>query len=106
MVNFAKFHAWLSVNDITPIDVKLTVYDSCVLGTVLSGAECWGNVECVEKELREKELTVLHTILKVKRGTTIDLIYHELGICSVISKIHDRQYNFFQKICNMSADDD
>ena len=105
IVNFAKFHAWLSVNDITPVDVKLTVYDSCVLGTVLSGAECWGNVECVEEKLREKELTALHAILKVKRGTTIDLVYHELGICSVISKIYDRQYNFFQKICNMSADD-
>ena len=103
--NFAKFHAWLTINEITPIDVKINVYDSCVLGTILSASECWGDVSYLQETLKEKELKALHAILKVKRGTTIDLIYHELGRCSITAKIHDRQYVFFQKISKMSADE-
>ena len=105
MVNFAKFHAWLSVNELTPIEIKLKVLDSCVLGAVLYASECWGNVTCVKAKLLENELTALHSILKVKKGTTTDLIYHELNRCSIIAKIHDRQYNFFQKINRLSTDD-
>ncbi len=105
MVNFVKFHAWLSVNELTPIDVKLVVYNSCVLGAVLHSSECWGNITYVEPQLKEKELTALRAILGVKKGTTIDLIFHELEECSIISKIHDRQYSFIQKLYSMSSED-
>ena len=105
MGNFAKFHAWLSVNELTPIEMKLTVLDSCVFGAILSSSECWGDVSCIEEQLREKELTALRAILGVKKGTTIDLIYHELRRCSVKSRILDRQYNFYQKLCEMTSDD-
>ena len=105
MVNFAKFHAWLSVNETTPIDIKLMVLDSACLGAILYASECWGNIDYIAGKLKEKELTALHAVMKVKRGTTIDLIYHELGRCSIVAKIYDRQFNFFQKISNMSADD-
>ena len=44
------------------------------------------------------------SILKVKKGTTIDLIYHELNCCSVIAKINDRQFNFFQKLYRLTTD--
>ena len=104
MVNFAKYHAWLSVNELTPIDVKLNVLDSCVLGAVLHGSECWGDITCVKLKLLEKELTALHSVLKVKKGTTVDLIYHELSWCSIIAKIHDRQFNFYQKIVRLTSD--
>ena len=104
-MNFAKFHAWLSVNELTPIEVKLQTFDSCVLGAVLSSSECWGNIARVEAKLREQELTALRAIVGVKKGTTIDLIYHELNQCSIIAKIHDRQFAFFQKLCEMSSDD-
>ena len=50
-------------------------------------------------------MTALHSILKVKKGTTKDLIYHELHRCTIIAKIHDRQYNFFQKIKRLTYDD-
>ena len=105
MMNFAKFHAWLSVNELTPIEVKLQTYDSCVLGAVLSSSECWGNIARVEAKLREQELTALRAIIGVKKGTTIDLMYHELNQCSIIAKIHERQFAFFQKRCEMSSDD-
>ena len=105
MFHFAKFHAWLAVNELTPVDVKLMVYDSCALGAVLSASECWGDIAHIENQLREKELTALRAILNVKKGTTIDLIFHELQRCSVISKILDRQYSFHQKLTRISSDD-
>ena len=105
MINFSKFHAWLSVNESTPIDTKLLVYDSCVLGAVLNSAEAWGDMRCVEAKLKENELTALRAILGVKKGTTIDIIYHELNRCSIMSTILDRQYSFFEKLNQMSSDD-
>ena len=105
MGNFAKFHAWLDINELTPIEVKFLVYDSCVLGAVLYSCECWGDVSCVEEKLKEAELKAIRAILGVKTGTTIDLIYHELRRCSIVSKIRDRQFKFFSKISEMSAND-
>ena len=102
--NFAKFHAWLAVNELTPIEVKLLVLDSCVLGAVLYSVECWGNISCVEEKLRNAELKALRAILGGKRGTTTDLIYHELQRCSIVAKIHDRQYKFHSKLVEMSSE--
>ena len=92
MGNFAKFHAWLAVNELTPIEMKLVVLDSCVLGALLSSSECWGNIAYIENKLRDAEMKALRAVLGVKKGTTIDLIYHELQRCSIIAKIHDRQF--------------
>ena len=105
MVNFAKFHAWLSVNELTPIEMKLVVLDSCVFGAVLSSSECWGDISYIEEQLRDKELTALRAILGVKKGTTIDLIYHELRRCSIKTRILDRQFKFYQKLCKMTTED-
>ena len=104
IVNFVKFQAWLSVNEHTPIDVKLNVYDSCALGAVLDGSESWGDITCIKQTLLENELTALRSIMKVKKGTTIDLIYHELNRCSIVAKILDRQYNFHQKLTRLTTD--
>ena len=41
MVHISKFYSWLSVNENTPIEVKLLVLDSCVFGALLYGIECW-----------------------------------------------------------------
>ena len=53
----------------------------------------------------EKELNALRAILCVKKGTTIDIIYHELNRCSIMSTILDRQHSFFDKLSQMSSDD-
>ena len=39
MVNVSKYYAWLSVNEWTPIDVKILVLDSCVFKALLHGVE-------------------------------------------------------------------
>ena len=103
--NFAKYHAWLAVNELTPIEMKLLVFDGCVLGAVLYSCECWGDISCVEEKLKDAELKALRAILGIKKGTTIDLIYHELGRCSIVSRIQDRQFSFFSKLSKMSSND-
>ena len=104
MVNVAKFYAWLSVNEWTPVDVKLMVFDACVFKALLYGVECWGNISFLEKKLQDLEIKALKTILHVKKGTTNDLIYHELRRPSIVTTIKDLQYNFFKKLGEIHED--
>ena len=46
----------------------------------------------------------MKAILKVKAGTSNDLVYHELRRGDIISKIKDRQYKFFQKVSHLQDD--
>ena len=47
----------------------------------------------------------LKSILKVKKGTTNDLEYHELRRGTIISAVHDRQFSFFQKLAEFTEAD-
>ena len=105
MVHISKFYAWLSVNEDTPVDIKLLVLDSCVFQALLYGIECMGDIGCIEKKLRDIETKALKAILGVKKGTCNDLIFHELRRSSIIARIKDRQYNFYKKLSELSADD-
>lgn len=105
MVNVSKFYDWLSINENTPMDVKLMVLDSCVFAALLYGVECWGNLDHIPSKLLNIEMKALKSIMKVKKSTTNDLVYHELNRCSIISKIKDRQYSFFDKVSKLSKDD-
>ena len=49
------------------------------------------------------ETKALKAILKVKSGTTNDLVFHELRRSSIIAKIKDRQHAFFQKVTTLPA---
>ena len=48
---------------------------------------------------------MLKAILKVKTGTTSDLVYKELDRPDIISRIKYRQYNFFSKLSATNATD-
>ena len=52
MFNVAKFYAWLNVNENTPIEVKLMVFDSCVMNALLYEIETWGDITCIEEQLK------------------------------------------------------
>ena len=41
---------------------------------------------------------MIKVILKVKKGKSTDIIFHELKGCNIISEIKDKQYNFFRKL--------
>ena len=102
MGNIAKFYGWLEVNENTPIEVKLMVFDTCMWLAILYGCETWGDIKCIENRLSKIESKALKAILKVKSGTTTDIVYHELRRCSIIASIKDRQYEFYNKIQEMA----
>ena len=105
MVNVSKFYSWLSVNEWTPVDVKIMVLDSCVFQALLYGVECWSDVSFLDQKLQDIELKALKAIMGVKKGTTTDLIYHELRRPSISATIKDRQYNFYKKLSMLSEED-
>ena len=105
MINISKFYAWLSVNEWTPIDVKILVLDSCVFNALLHGAEGWGDISFLEQKLQDIETKALKSIMCVKKGTTIDLVYHELRRPSITATIKDRQFNFFKKLSEIPDDE-
>ena len=105
MMHIAKFYGWLSVNEQTPIDVKLTVLDNCLFNALLYDVECMGDLSFMEKKLREIELKALKTILGVKKGTSSDLVFHELRRASIVAKIKDRQHKFYKKLSELKNED-
>ena len=103
--NISKYYAWLEINESTPIEVKLLVLDICFFSSILYGIEAWGDVDCIADMLLSIERKALKRILKVKSGTSTDLLYYELRRPDIISKIKDMQYNFFQRVCAIRTDD-
>ena len=104
-IHIAKYYGWLNVNETTPIEIKLTVWDSCVMTSMLYASECWGDISYLERELLLVETKALKAILKVKSGTTNDLVYWELQRPTIMAKIKDAQYKFFQKVIQLSPND-
>ena len=98
MANVSKYYAWLGLNDETPIYIKLLVLDQCMFTALLYGIETWGDISKIEKKLLKIEIDPLRGILKVKTGTSIDLIYFELNRADIISRIKDAQFKFFKKL--------
>ena len=92
-------------NESTPIDVKLQVLDTCMFISLLYGSETWGDFSSIYENLRKIERKVLKAILKVKKGTTNDLIYHELRRADIVAKVKDRQFQFFNKITKLQRED-
>ena len=102
MVHVSKFYAWLSINENTPIDVKLTVLDGCLYNTILYGVECMGDISCIENKLRKIELKALKAILGVKSGTSNDLVFYELRRNFIIARtgkiISMKSFNIYRAV--------
>ena len=83
----------------------MLVLDGCFFCSILYAVEVFGDISCVADKLRLYEQKALRAILKVKKGTSTDLIYNELKRPDVISRILDNQYNFYQKVKNLKKED-
>ena len=103
--NWAKFYAWLQINEETPIEMKLIVLDSCLFNSILWGIESFGDLRCIEEKLRVSEQKALRAVLKVKKGTSIDLLYNELKRPDIIAAIRNQQHNFFEKVIAFHEDE-
>ena len=50
-------------------------------------------------------MKLIKTIMKVKTGTTNDLVLHELRRGDIVCRIKDRQYKFFKKLSEVESCD-
>ena len=55
--------------------------------------------------MRKAEQKALRSILKVKQGTSTDLLYNEHKRPDIISKIKNSQYKFYQRLLLMNEED-
>ena len=95
--NVVKFYQWLEVNEMTPINIKIQVLDSCMFAAYLYGCECWWTIDDLNQTILATEQKLLKTILKVKPSTPTDIVYVELNRGDILSKIKERQKKFYEK---------
>ena len=68
--------------------------------SLLYGIEASGDISIIENKIPKIEIDALRRILKVKTGTSIDLIYFELNRADIISRMRDAQFMIYK---NLSA---
>ena len=103
--NVKKFHDWMDVNIETPFSVKIKVLYSRVFAAITYGCEAWFSIDMVAEKLLKIERSLLKRILCVRSSTPNDLIYAELSIPDIISKIKKRQFTFFRKVILLDYED-
>ena len=103
--NVCKFYAWLEVNVGTPIEIKLLVLDNCIFSSILHAVETWGDIGYTEKKLKLIEQKALKAVLKVKKGTSTDLLYNEIKRPDTMARIKDLQWKFYHRVMNINDDD-
>ena len=104
--NIQKFCEWLDINEMTPVNIKICVLDSCMFAAYLYGCECWSmSVDEVKDKILGIERKMLKKILQVKPSTPSEIVYVELGRCDIMSRIKQRQKRFFER-CKELTDED
>ena len=86
------------MNESTPIILKLRVLYSCMFAAILYTCEAWDDLEVITVKLLQLERKALKRCLRVKSGTTDDIIYCELNIPDIKASIIHRKFNFITKI--------
>ena len=100
-----KFYGWLEANQQTPIILKLRVLYCCMFAAILYSCETWGNIECIAEQILLTERKALKRCLGVKSSVQNDIVYHELNIPDIVSKIMKLQQKFFAKIMLLEPDE-
>ena len=57
-------------------------------------ARKWGDIDFIANDFNLIEKKALKSCLAVKLSTADDIIFQELNIADIISRIRDRQFNF------------
>ena len=105
IINVHKFYAWLEHNMDTPIKIKLLVLYGCALAALLYGVETWWEIDSFREKVLLIERKALKRCLGVKSSTPNNILYIELNKADIISTICDRQYQFFQKLSDLTEEE-
>ena len=103
--HIAKFFEWLSVNESTPVKIKLQVLYTCLFSAYLYGAETWWKIDDVADEILLEERKLLRACLCGKGKTPDDFLYLEIDGCDIIASIKHRQRSFFQNLLQLTPEE-
>ena len=96
-----KYFAFLRNNSNAPVDIKLKVLEACI-SSLLYNAETWCDVKF--KRLEVVYRRILKSILGVGMTTCTELLYIELGVLSLKTRVIIKQWNFWMQVIAMSDD--
>ena len=99
-VNIVKFFAFLRSHINAPVDVKLKVLDACIMSSVLYNSETWANVNVDRLEIIHRRM--LRSILGIGTTSCNEVLYIELGVSSIRTRIMIKQFEFWKKVLEMT----
>ena len=101
----ATFFEWLSVNERTPIRIKVHVLYACMFNAYLYGAEAWWKVDDVSENILKLERKLLKAVLCANQSTPHDIVYLELNRPDIVAIVKQRQHSFFKRLNSLNSDD-
>ena len=101
-ISVVKFYAFLRTNHNAPVDVKLKVNDACILTSILYNSETWANANITRLEVVYRRM--LRSIIGVGSSTCNEILYIELGVPSIKTKVMMKQFEFWRKVREMDEE--
>ena len=94
-----KYGNFCRKNFLAPLEVKLTVLNTCVSASLLYGCEVWGtsNVAKLESLYRHG----LRTALSIRNNVNNEIVYLETGDMPLEVRVAKQQLKFWSAICDI-----
>ena len=98
-VSIVKYFAFLRCNRNAPVYVKTKALEACTLYSLLYNAETWACAKIDNLETIYRRM--LKSILGIGMTVCNELVYIELGIVSVKTRVKIKQWRFWKNILEM-----
>ena len=95
-ISVVKFFAFLKSNKNAPISIKLKVLDACVISFILHNAETWADSRIERLEVIYRRM--LKAILGVRITTCSEMLYVELDVPSIKTRLLIKQWKLWKKV--------
>ena len=101
-ISIIKYFAFLRCNRNAPVNVKTIALDACTLSSLLYNAETWAcaKIDSLETIYRR----MLKSILGIGMTVCNELVYIELGMLSIKTRIKIKQWRFWKTVLEMDED--
>ena len=97
-----KYGNFVHRNILAPLDVKLTVLNTCVTASLTYGCETWSRSKIQKLETAYRQ--GLKTALSIRDCTNNDIVYIESGEMPLYIRISKQQLTFWKSLKSLLAD--
>ena len=98
-ISIVKYFAFLRCNRNAPTDVKLKALEACTLYSLLYNAETWACAKIDNLETIYRRM--LKSILGIGMTVCNEIVYIELGMISVKTRVKIKQWRFWKGVMEM-----